>query len=80
MEEKPILRKKKEKEKKKISRSVRIANAGSLKVCKQYIILNHMLSEKTTSFPKTFQILDGFSHMTHQIETYNLLYNKEIVS
>ena len=23
-------------------------------VCKQYIILNHMLSEKTTSFPKNF--------------------------
>ena len=37
---------------KKTLKSVRITHADSLMVCKQYIVLNHVLSEKTTSFPK----------------------------
>ena len=34
--------------------SVRITHAGSWMVRKQYIVLKHMLSEKTASFPKPF--------------------------
>ena len=41
-------------ENKKYWKSVRITHAGSWMVCKQYIILNHVLSEKTASFPKLF--------------------------
>ena len=49
----------------KISRSVRITHAGSWMVCKQYIILNRVLSEKN-AFLKP--IVNQFSHMTHQIK------------
>ena len=35
-------------------KSVRITHAGSWMVCKQYIVLNHVLSEKTASFPQPF--------------------------
>ena len=35
----------------RILKSVRITHAGSWMVCKQYIVLNHMLSEKAASFP-----------------------------
>ena len=38
----------------KILKSVRITHAGSWMVCKQYIVLKHVLSEKTASFPKPF--------------------------
>ena len=36
----------------KILKSVRITHDGSSMVCKQYIILKHVLSDKTASFPK----------------------------
>ena len=35
-------------------KKIRITHAGSWMVCKQYIILNHMFSEKAASFPKPF--------------------------
>ena len=46
-------------------KSVTITHAGLWIVCKQYIILSHLLSEKN-AFLKP--IVNRFSHMTHQIE------------
>ena len=42
------------KKRKKNWKSVRITHAGSWMVCKQYIVLNNVLSEKNASFPQPF--------------------------
>ena len=39
-------------EQRKYWKSVRITHAGSWMVCKQYIVLNHLLSEKNSIIPK----------------------------